>query len=247
MTRRSDVTLTRFFRRQAAPPSDGHRAALEAELLARFGELHPKSKEERHMSLITGWRLALVAGLLLAAGGASQAPAEVKAEIGKRIELESGAPLDREVVEAAVAALQAGGRRYEVRVQGAPRGDGQVVTRLELFGETVALEAVEATLRGAVPALAGLAITVVPIEREVEGTLGQAAGRLVGLEPDLSPEELKAAIAAELAAEAPDAAVEVQVEEADGRRQVKVQVLRVEGADAPPPPDQPEPPAPKAP
>ncbi len=238
------MTLTRFFRRQAAPPSDGHRAALEAELLARFGELHPKSKEERHMSLITGWRLALVAGLLLAAGGASQAPAEVKAEIGKRIELVSGAPLDRAVVEAAVDALQTGGRRYEVRVQGAPRGDGQVVTRLELFGETVALEAVEATLRGAVPALARLAITVAPIEREVEGTLGQAAGRLVGLQPDLSPEELKAAISAELAADEPDAEVEVQVEDAGGQRQVKVQVHRVEGAERP---DPVEPPAQKAP
>ncbi|MBL0275304.1 MAG: hypothetical protein IPQ24_04230 [Anaeromyxobacter sp.] len=241
------MALTRIFRRQEAPPSGGHRAALEAELLARFGELHPQSRRERSMSMITGWRLALVGGLLLAAGGASQAPADVKAEIGKRIEVVSGGPLAHPVVEAAVAALQAGGRRFEVRVQGEPRGDGQVLTRIELFGETVALDEVAATLRRAVPALAGLPISVVPIEREVAGTVGEAAGRLVGLERTLSPEELKAAISAELAAEEPGAEVEVEVEEDQGgARQVRVQVRRteVEGATAPAPA---EPPAPKAP
>lgn len=240
------MALTRIFRRQEAPPSGGHRAALEAELLARFGELHPQSRRERSMSMITGWRLALVGGLLLAAGGASQAPADVKAEIGKRIEVVSGGPLAHPVVEAAVAALQAGGRRFEVRVQGEPRGDGQVLTRIELFGETVALDEVAATLRRAVPALAGLPISVVPIEREVAGTVGEAAGRLVGLERTLSPEELKAAISAELAAEEPGAEVEVEVEDQGGARQVRVQVRRteVEGATAPAPA---EPPAPKAP
>ncbi|MBK7506639.1 MAG: hypothetical protein IPI52_16825 [Bacteroidetes bacterium] len=65
------------------------------------------------------------------------------------------------------------------------------------------------------PALAGWPSRSAPIEREVAGTVGEAAGRLVGLERTLSPEELKAAISAELAAEEPDAEVEVEVEVED--------------------------------
>lgn len=229
------MTPQRLFGRRAAPPSDGHRAALEAELLARWGELHPQSKEERTMVTTMGWRAAVVAGLLAVAGGASQAPADVKAEIGKRIEVVSDAPLGPPAVRALVDAFQAGGRRFEVRVQVHQREVGPAVTTVDLFGDTVALADVEATARRAVPALAGKQVTVTAIERQVPGTLGDAASRLVGREKHLSPEALKAAIAAELQAAEPGAQVDVQVEEEGGKRKVRVEVRREEHEAAPRP------------
>lgn len=228
MTTRPTQDLQHDSRRPAAPPSRAHRAALEAELLARFRALHPKT-EGRTMTHVAGWRIAMVGVLLLAAGGASQAPADVAAEIGRRIEVISEAPLGPEVVRALVAALETGGREYEVRVLGAPLPDGRLATTVEVFGDTVALEEVAGTIRAKVPALAALPITVAPIERPVRGTLGQAAGALVGVDRRLSPAELKAAIAAELEAGAPGARVEVQVEEQEGQRRVRVEVRREVG------------------
>ncbi len=227
------MTPTRIFRRPAAPPSAGHRAALEAELLARYGELHPQDRRARTMFMTMGWRAALVAGVLLAAGGASQAPADVKAEIGKRLEVVSEAPLGPAAVQAVVKAVEAGARELQVRVQVRRRDAGPVVTTIDLFGDTVGLADVEAVARRAVPALAGKQVTVSAIERPVPGTLGEAAGRLVGRDKHLSPEALKAAIAAELQAAEPGAKVEVQVEEQGGERKVRVEV-RQEAKEAPP-------------
>jgi actin-like ATPase involved in cell morphogenesis len=89
-----------------------------------------------------------------------------------------------------------------------------------------------------VPALAAVPITVTPIERTVHGDLGDAAvARLAGKK--LSPEALARAIEAELAASAPDAKVEVEVERGEGTEEVRVRVTREQkpGAEARPPPE----------
>lgn len=230
------MALIRLLHRPGPGPGAAHRDSLEQDLLARYRELHPKSLEESPMTTTMMWRAAVVGGLVLALAGASQAPAEVKAEIGKRIELIGEAPLPREQEQAIVKALEAGGREYQVRVQVRGTGEKQVTTTIELYGATVGLADVEATIRKAVPALAGRPIKVSAVERAVPGTMGDLAGRLAGLEKRLPPDELKKAIEAELRRTNPEATVDVKVSDRDGKREV--QVIEVRGKepskDAPP-------------
>jgi hypothetical protein len=237
MTRRLAMALTRLLHRYGATPGPDHRDRLEQDLLARYGELHPKSQEEKSMMTAMTWRVAVVGGLLLAVAGASQAPADVKAEIGKRIELVGEAPLPRDQEQAIVKALEAGGREYQVRVQVRREGEKQVRTTIELYGATVGLADVEATIRKAVPALAGRPIKVSSVERTVPGTVGDLAGKWAGMEKSLPPDELKKAIEAELRQKDPGATVDVQVSDRDGKREV--QIIEVKGKEeakgAPPP------------
>jgi hypothetical protein len=231
MTRRLEPWLERLARRPS-PPSPGHRDALEQQLLARYGELHPKSPKEFRMPFVTSWRAALAAAVLVAATVATQAPADYQAEIGKRIEISSDAPLGHDQVKAALAAIEGGDRKYvQVRVRVEKKGDGPVVTTIEIFGDTVAAGDMAALVRTAVPALAAVPITVTPIERTIHGDLaGAAAARLAGQR--LSPEALARAIEAELKAADPDAKVEVQVERGAGTEEVRVRVTREKKVDA---------------
>jgi hypothetical protein len=231
------MALTRLLHRPGEGPGAAHRDELEQDLLARFGELHPTSPEERTMTTTMMWRATVLGGLVLALAGASQAPADVKAEIGKRIELVGEAPLPRDQEQAIVKALEAGGREYQVRVQVRKTGEKQVRTTIELFGATVGLADVEATIRKAVPALAGRPIKVSAVERTVSGTLGDVAGKWAGLEKQLPPDELKKAIEAELRQKHPGATVDVQVSDHDGKREVQIIEVRgkEEAKDAPPP------------
>jgi hypothetical protein len=227
------MALTRLLHRPGQGPGAAHRDALEQDLLARYRELHPRSLEERDMTTTMTWRAAVLGGLVLALAGASQAPADVKAEIGKRIELTGEAPLPPEQLRALVKALEAGGRRFEVRVQVRREGEKQVRTTIELFGATVGLADVEATVHQAVPALAGRPIQVSAVERAVPGNLGDVAGRWAGREKQLAPDELKQAIEAELREREPGARVDVQVEDREGKREVKVEVRKEAEAPAP--------------
>jgi hypothetical protein len=232
MTRRLEPWLDRLARRPS-PPSPGHRRALEQDLLARFGELHPKSPKESRMPVVTSWRVALAAAVLAAVVGATQAPADYQAEIGKRIEISSDAPLGPDKLKTALAAVEGGDRKYlQVRVRVEKKGEGPFVTTIEIFGDTVAAGDMAGLLRKAVPALAAVPITVTPIERTIHGDLGDlAAARLAGQK--LSPEALARAIEAELKAADPDARVEVQVERGVGTEEVRVRVTREKKAEAP--------------
>ncbi len=232
MTRRLEPWLDRLARRPS-PPSPGHRDSLEQQLLARHGELYPQSRKESRMPFVTSWRAALAAAVLAVAVGATQAPADYQAEIGKRIEISSDAPLGPDRVKAAVAAVEGGDRRYlQVRVKVEKRGAGPFVTSIELFGDTVATGDLAAVVRKAVPALAAVPITVTPIERTVHGDLGDAAAaRLAGKR--LSPEALAKAIEAELKASSPDAKVEVEVERGEGTEEVRVRVTKGQKAAGP--------------
>jgi hypothetical protein len=236
MTRRLDMTLTRRLKRPTAGPSEGHRQALERDLLARYGELHPKSSKERPMFMTMLTRSAVLAGLVLAAAAASQAPADVKAEIGKRIEITGEAPVTRDQEQAIVKALQTGGREYQVQVRVQGSGEKQVTTTIEIFGPTVGLPDVEATVRKAAPALAGRTIKVTAVERTVPGTVGDLAGKWAGLEKQLPPDELKKAIEADLRERHPGATVDVKVSDHDGKREVEVIEVRgkQEAKEAPP-------------
>jgi len=232
MTRRLEPWLDRLARRPS-PPSPGHRDALEQDLLARYGELHPKSPKESRMPFVTSWRAALAAAVLVAATLATQAPADYQAEIGKRVEISSDAPLGHDKVKAALAAIEGPERKYaQVRVRVEKQGDGPFVTTIEILGDTAATGDLAARVRKAVPSLAAVPITVTPIERTIHGDLGDAAvARLAGQK--LSPEALARAIEAELKAVDPDAKVEVQVERGDGTEEVRVRVTREKDVAAP--------------
>jgi len=177
------------------------------------------------MGAIVPWRAAVVAGLLAAAGGASQAPADYQAEIGKRVTVASDAPLPPDQLKAAVQAVEASGTFQQVRVRGVKAGDGPMRTTIELYGETAAMGDIPAIMRRAAPALAALPITVEPIERTVQGELGDKVKHLVGMD-HLAPGELARLIEAELREADPSAKVEVQVEQSEGRREVRVEVKK---------------------
>lgn len=219
--------LSRLFRRgePTAEPSPGHRARLEEDLLARFGELHPKSRKERSMGAFILWRAAVVAGVLAAAGGASRAPADYQAEIGKRVTVLSDRPLPPDQLRSAVQAVEAGGSAQEVRVRATKAGDGPFRTTIDLYGQTADMGDIPAIMRRAVPALSALPITVEPIERTVQGELGDKVKHLVGMDR-LPPEELARLIEAELRDADPNAKVEVKVEQDGNRREVRVEVKK---------------------
>jgi hypothetical protein len=223
MTRKLEPWLDRLARRPS-PPSPGHRDVLEQLLLARLGELHPQHSKESRMPFFNPWRAALAAAVLAVAVVASQAPAEYQAEIGKRIEITSDAPLGRDKVKAALAAIEGKERKYaQVRVSVEKKGDGTAETVIEILGDTAASGDLAALMRKAVPSLAAVPITVKPIERTVHGDLGDAAAaRLAGKK--LSPEALAKAIEAELKLVDPGAKVEVQVERGEGTEEVRVRV-----------------------
>jgi hypothetical protein len=233
MNRTLEAALARLLGRREAPTSAAHRAALERELLARFGGLHPPREESRMLSTPLLWRSAVVAGLVLAAAGATQAPAEYQARIGTRVTLTTDAPPAREDVHAAVQAIEAGGSRLQVRVRAFMTDGGVASTSIDVLGDTVALGDVEATIRAAVPAFAAVPMTVSPIERTVEGDVGDLARRWVGAGA-LSPEALQQLIEEELRAAEPGADVTVEVAGPEGRRRVRVEVTKtVDGAEAP--------------
>jgi translation initiation factor 1 (eIF-1/SUI1) len=231
MTRRLEPWLDRLARRPS-PPSPGHRDALEQDLLARYGELHPKSTKESRMPFVTSWRVALAAAVLVAATLATQAPADYQAEIGRRVEITSDTPLGHDKVKAALAAIEGRERKYaQVRVRVEKKDDGPFVTTIEILGDTVASGDLAALVRKAVPSLAAVPITVTPIERTIHGDLAHAAvARLAGQK--LSPEALAKAIEAELKAADPDAKVEVQVERGDGTEEVRVRVTKEKKGEA---------------
>lgn len=178
------------------------------------------------MPLVTTWRAALATALLAAAAGAAQATAAERTEVGQRLEIRSDAPLGREAIGAVLAALEGSGRKsLEVQVRVERRDDGPVLTAIEVFGDGVATADLAALARQAVPALASLPVTSSSVERTVQGNLGdRVEARLAGQE--LPPEVLARALEAELRAAEPDAKVEVQVERAGDRKEVRVRVSR---------------------
>jgi hypothetical protein len=235
MNRTLEAALARLLGRREAPPSAAHRDALERELVARFRALHPHPKETRMLPTTLLWRAAIVAGVVVAAAGATQAPADYQARIGTRITLTSDAPPAPADVEAAVKAIQAGGAEYQVRVRAFMDQGGVASTFIDVFGDTVALGDVVATVRRAVPAFAAVPMTAAPIERTVQGDLGDLARRWV--DDTVPPEELKRLIEEELRAREPGADVKVEVSGDGERREVRVQVKKelTEG-EAPPKP-----------
>jgi hypothetical protein len=222
-TGRQIVAALRHLLGAATPPPDP--APLEDRLLSRFDALQtPETLMTPRSWLRTS---AVAAGLLVAAAAASQAPADFAAEIGKRIEIRSPAPLGPEAVRAAVEALRGGALRLRVEVRVERRGDGPVLTRIDLWGDTAGMQEVDRILRRAVPALAGADITVSGVEGTVHGNVGGAVARLLGRR-DLSPDQLAEAIRREVQKAEPGAQVDVNVEREGDRERVEVRARKTE-------------------
>src|SRR3954454_19343511 len=89
-------------------PSPDHRRALEARLLARYGQLHPKPKgmpmqtfARRHAT-----QLAFAAVLAIALGAAAHAPAQLTRQVAPRVETETAAARDPADPRKAIESLQ---------------------------------------------------------------------------------------------------------------------------------------------
>lgn len=238
---RLEELLTRLHERPSR--DSGHRAALRAELVARFRLLRPAGARPaaERASLLQAHPLlvpltaALV--LLVGVGAAAQVPADYAVEVGRLLTIAADRPAaDWPKPAELLPVLQQLGRTHEVQLKARRAPDGSASLQVELWGSQIAADAVE-QLRSAFPALREARITSVPLEGTARGSLADKLGREVfhlrAGEP-ASIEAAKRELQARLRALGKDGSVDVQVEEAPGgRRKVTVKVEAVETAPAP--------------
>lgn len=238
---RLEELLTRLHEKPA--PDSGHRAALRAELVARFRQQRPAGTRpaverasflQAH-PLFVPLTAALV--LLVGLGAAAQVPADYAVEVGRLITVTADRPAaDWPKPLELQPVLQQLGRTHEIQLKLRRAPEGGASLQIELWGSQIAADAVE-QLRSAFPALREAQITSVPLEGTARGSLADKLGREVFHLRAGDPASIEAAkreLQARLRALGKDGNVDVQVEEAPGgRRKVTVKVEAVETAPAP--------------
>jgi hypothetical protein len=159
-------------------------------------------------------RTALLVGLLATVSAGAQAD-------GTRIEIRmppgAAAPDEQQILKALLPRPVEGEKR-QLRVTVRSEDGGQTM-RLDIWG-AVAPD-IQATLRQAFPALQTAAIAVSALEGPPPAVAGLPDGDLS--DPD-TVAALKKKIEERLRAEGKDGTVEVEVDDADGRRNVEVRV-----------------------
>jgi hypothetical protein len=220
-------------------PSPDHRRELEARLLARYDQLHPQPEEStlqtfarRHAA-----QLAFLAVLAIALGAAAQAPAHLVKQVGTRIEIETGAPIDPAELRKAIESLEdepEGGfggseperRAREVLVRRIRTPEGSRL-QIDLFGDALRADA-EQRLRAALPPLRDATVHISAIDASVETSVaGKLAFDLLGREPSgLSAGELKRRVLEQLRAAGESGDVDVKVDDEGGKRRVEVRVKK---------------------
>jgi hypothetical protein len=231
MTRRTETLLTRL-QSEGVPPSPAHRDRLEADLMSGYDKRYarPTAAHRRR------WIPALAAAaLLVGVLGAAKAPAEYAEELGQRIEVRAppGQPLPRgaelaHVLETGLGPLPARpGARREVNVH-VLRSDSGSMLRVDVWGQRDG--DLLASLRERIPALAFADVRVVPLQGRVRTNLaGLVRHRF--LRTPANPELLLAArhaLEAEIGREGGASTVEVDVEDAGGKRRVLVRIRQTD-------------------
>jgi hypothetical protein len=179
------------------------------------------------------WRvLAFGALVLVALGAASQAPASFNAEVGKEVVINftDGTRLSQEDLRAMVQTLTQGQGpiKVELQVRIEPEQNNNSFT-ISLWGDTVALDSIERTLRDAFPQLATAQIRVQPVTGTVRSNLmGVVTEKL--FHKGMTQAELDAAraeIISRLRAQGIDGDLDVQLEDDGSSQKVKVRATKV--------------------
>jgi hypothetical protein len=202
-----------------------HRERLEKKLLAAFdaqfvGPSLPRVRWRRHATAVV---------VLVALLAASQVPANYRLAVGKRISVEfSGKSPPKESAQALIQALglRADDRR-SLTLQLRARSGGSSILNADAWSDRLPPdEAIVARLQ-ALPEFSDAKISVTELQGEIHGSLGGLVRHLL-LNPAGTAEareRAREALIQELRElEGPDANVDVQLENEDGRHYIRVRV-----------------------
>jgi hypothetical protein len=216
-------------------PRPEHKAALEAELVARFDTQSNDTKRKPMKKNVT--RKVFFGAALAAAIGvaACAAPVDVDVDVGKSLTVAYTAGGAMPDPRAVVEAVKGAGTFDDVNIR-VRRQNDEVVVQMEVWGQNAGDVNLGDTLKKALPALASAKITEQALSGKVESTLGQKLGHElfdmnVANEKDV--EVIRQKILEDLAAQGVEGEVKVHVENEDGKQKVRIEV-RQEGADCEP-------------
>ena len=231
MTTRRTESLLEGLHPQGPQPRAGHEAGLERSLLADYDKRYSRPTATHRLRWAS---LISAAVLLLGVLAAAKAPAEYAESLGQRIEVTSapgeplpmGAELARLVEEGLAPNLGRSGGRAEVNVDVLQLGSGVRVLRVDVWGD--GRKDLIGSLRARIPALAHADVKVIPLEGRVRTSVAGLLGhRMLHLRsrPELI-EAARAALRERIGRGDGATSVEVDVEEAGGKKRVIVRVRR---------------------
>lgn len=220
-----------------APLRSGHARELEDELMARFDERYPR-KEGRGMRRLWLKKVAVAcAAAMLVGAAACAAPADMEVEVGRSITIQTTDNAALPEPDALAEVIRGKGQegqgpaRVEARIMQAPGSGGVATLEVRVWGDDLPEGPAAERIRAAFPALAGAEIKEEALAGTVRGTVGAKLGRELFDLRTLDEEDVEATrqkVMAQLAAQGVEGKVDVQIEDEDGRRKVKVRVEREE-------------------
>ena len=231
MTTRRTESLLEGLHPQGPQPRAEHAAALEKELLADYDKRYRRPTATHRLRWVS---VVSAAVLLLGVLAAAKAPAEYAESLGQRIEVTSlpgeplprGAELARIVEEGLAPNLGRQGSRTEVNVNVVQLGSGARVLRVDVWGD--GRKDLLQALRARIPALAHADVKLIPLEGKVQTSVAGLVGhRMLRLRarPELI-EAARAALRERIGRGDAATSVEVDVEEAGGKKRVLIRVRR---------------------
>jgi len=229
----NDRKFWKFLQGKPEPPEQEHRERLERRLLAAYNRQTTRAEPRR----VSWFRHAPAIALMLALLTASQVPASYRVALGKRITVEFSASSPPEgSAKALVKTLNLSAEDHtSVDVQLHMKTGETSVLIVNAWGDQLPIDsAIVARLR-AVAEFADAKISVTRLEGKIRDNVGGLLRHLF-FHSTSTPEERERArqeLIEELRqTEGSDASIDVQLEDQDGRQEVRVKVLR-------PPPEEP--------
>jgi hypothetical protein len=220
--------LERALRTRPAPMGKDHRQVLEQRLLEEFDRQAPAPAPRP-----ARWPRFAIAGLVMATLiTASQAPAEIQLEVGKRVTMELSAEptaieaLTQAVTEALGRRSQAGPIEVSARVR--RQAGGTAVLMLDLWGDQLGTDAEIQQRVRELPSVTITRVQVVSVRGRIHDDLLGKLGYL--LRRHASKEELELArqqaIEELRRREGDGVQVDVEIERDDAERRVRVKVKK---------------------
>lgn len=240
-SKRIEAALRRLMQDPRPEPDPAPDAALEAELLTRFDQQgeRPRAGLEAgreaggraggwtHMlafARVHRWALASVlAGVL--GFGACYAPADVEVPLGVTVEFTSDDENPGDLVEQIVRYVEDSTGASEVSVSAVKSDTGPLQIRMQVWGPGVPAD-LEEELGEVFPQLEVAQLATHPLEGHVRTTLGRRLGHewldLALAEDDV--ERARVELLTQLAAQGVEGDVDIEIEQSNGHREVRVRV-----------------------
>ncbi len=230
-SRKLNRLLHTLYKRQASPPGPAS-DKLEAELLARHGQLYERKPKGWSMFLnpkFTTGRIILTSVAILALGiGACSVPSDIETEIGQMMELSLAAQVaddDFLIQEAVSYGKDLPGVENISINENISTGTKQV--NILLWGEEMDGQAIEASMKSRFPKLADADVVIKPLEATVRGNLGERIGHAIfdlQITAEGSEEEFRQQILEQLAAQGFTGESLITIHEEDGQALIDIEL-----------------------